>query len=103
MILQTVQELEAKKKFVHWGQEQPFVSLCIDIITIYAVHRSFRIKICLNQMGTRGVQILMQLGKYLAFNHDFSRNRYMYRIEGCVSSLLIQYMCKSVQSSFGSC
>ena len=27
----------------------------------------------------------------------------MYRIDGCVSSPLIQYMCKSVQSSFDNC
>ena len=27
----------------------------------------------------------------------------MYRIDGCVSSTLIQYMCKSVQSSFDNC
>ena len=27
----------------------------------------------------------------------------MYRIDGCVSFLLIQYMCKSVQSSFDNC
>ena len=33
----------------------------------------------------------------------FARNRYMYRIDGCVSSSLIQYMCKSVQSSFDNC
>ena len=27
----------------------------------------------------------------------------MYRISGCVSSTLIQYMCKSIQSSFHNC
>ena len=52
---------------------------------------------------TRGVQILMQLGKYLAFNNDLHVNRYMYRIDCCVSSPLIQFMCKSVQSSFDNC
>ena len=47
---------------------------------------------------TRGVQILMQLGKFLFFNHD------LHEIGICiVSSRLIQYMCKSVQSSFDNC
>ena len=45
-----------KKTYLKLKQEKnyisiffPFVSLCIDIITIYVAHRSFRNKICLNQ------------------------------------------------------
>ena len=37
------------------------------------------------------------------FQPRFPQNRYMYRIDGCESSPLIQYMCKSVQSSFDNC
>ena len=37
------------------------------------------------------------------FYPRFAQNRYMYRIDGCVSSPLIQYTCKSVQSSFDNC